>query len=108
MEVVELEKSNDTSRVDDLDSIWWHLITNVVECKVDILEEELDGEETVKELSWGVVFEDLHPDLLLLAVGTLHEVVGVAEVHVIRPHAPEFVTGLAGVILNTQSARVCD
>jgi len=40
MEVVELEKSNDTSRVDDFDSIWWHLITNVIEREVDILEEE--------------------------------------------------------------------
>ena len=75
----------------------------MIEGEVDVLEEERDGEETVKELAWGVILKHLHPNLLLLAVSTLNEVVRVAEVHVIRPHAAKFISSLAFDILNKVS-----
>ena len=101
-EVFKSEKSDYTSWMDDLNSVWRHFVTNEVEGQVDVLEEERDGEKTVEELAWGVVFQDLHPELLLFTVGALDEVVGVAEVHVIWPHAAELVGSSASVGLEEE------
>ena len=94
----ELEKSTNTSGMEDFDSVGGHLITNEVEGEVNVLEEEGNREESVEELAWGLVLQDLHPHLHLLTVGTLHEVVRVAEVHVIWPHTSKLVRGAAGFI----------
>ena len=94
----ELEESTNTSGMEDFDSVGGQLITNEVEGEVNVLEEEGNREESVEELAWGLVLQDLHPHLHLLAVGTLHEVVRVAEVHVIWPHATKFVWSAAGFI----------
>ena len=37
---VEFEESHDSGRVDDLASVWWHLVTDEVEGEVDVLKEE--------------------------------------------------------------------
>ena len=91
----EFEQTNDTSWMENFDSVRWHLVTNEVKGKVDVLKEQGDGEESIKELAWGSVFEYFHPNLHLLAVGTLHKIVRVAVVHVIWPHAAKFVWGAA-------------
>ena len=91
----ELEESTNTSGMEDFDSVGGHLITNEVEGEVNVLEEEGNREESVEELAWGLVLQDLHPHLHLLTVGTLHEVVRVAEVHVVWPHAAELVGSAA-------------
>ena len=46
-------------------------------------------------MTWGLILDDFHPGLHLLAVSTLHKVVRVAEVHVVWPHAAELVGGAA-------------
>ena len=93
--LIEFEESHDTSWMEDLNSVRWHFVAYEIEAEVDVLEEERDGEETIKELSWGIIFDHLHPDLLLFAVSTLNEIVRVAEVHVVWPHATELVAMLA-------------
>ena len=100
---VKSEQADNTGRVNNFDSVGWHLVTNEIEGEVDILEEEGDGEQTVEELAWGIILEDLHPHLLLFAVSTLHKVVGVTEVHVVWPHAAEFVTSMALLTLDMNS-----
>lgn len=81
--------------MEDFDSVRWHLVTNEVKGKVDVLKEQGNGEESIEELAWGSVFEYFHPNLHLLAVGTLNEIVRVAVVHVIWPHAAKFIWGAA-------------
>ena len=61
--------------MENFDSVWRHFISNEIERQVDVREEELHGEESIEELAWCVVFNDLHPNLLLLAVGALYEVI---------------------------------
>ena len=46
-------------------------------------------------MTWGLILDDFHPGLHLLAVSTLHKVVRVAEVHVVWPHAAELVGSAA-------------
>ena len=93
-----LEESANTGWVEDLDSVGWHLVSDEVEGEVDVLKEEGYREETIEELARGFIFSDLHPDLHLLTVCTLDEVVRVSEVHVLRPHAPKLVWGSARVL----------
>ena len=54
--------------MEHLYSVRGELVTDEVKREVDVLKEERDGEETVEELTWGLVLDDLHPNLLLLAV----------------------------------------
>ena len=61
--------------MENFDSIRRNFIADKVEAEIDVLQEERYREETVEELSWRVVFDDLHPDLLLLTVGALNKVV---------------------------------
>ena len=81
--------------MEDFDSVRWHLVTDEVKGEVDVLKEEWDSEESIKELAWCSIFEYFHPSLHLLAVGTLNEIVRVAIVHVIWPHATKFVWSTA-------------
>ena len=90
-----LEKSTHTSWVENFNSVRRHLISDEIKGEVDVLEEQRDGKETIEELSWGLIFSDLHPNLHLLTVCTLDKVVRVSEVHVLRPHAPKLVWGSA-------------
>ena len=90
-----LEKSTHTSWVENFNSVGRHLISNKIESEVDVLEEQRDGKETIEELSWGLIFSDLHPNLHLLTVCTLDKVVRVSEVHVLRPHAAKLIWGPA-------------
>ena len=46
-------------------------------------------------MTWGLILDDFHPGLHLLAIGTLHKVVRVTEVHVVWPHAAELVGSAA-------------
>ena len=90
-----LEQSTDSGRMEDFHSVWWHLISDEVEGKIDVLEEQRYGEKSIEELTWGLILDDFHPGLHLLAIGTLHKVVRVTEVHVVWPHAAELVGSAA-------------
>ena len=81
--------------MEDFDSVRWHLVTDEVKGEVNVLKEEWDSEESIKELAWCSIFDYFHPSLHLLAVGTLNEIVRVAVVHVIWPHATKFVWSTA-------------
>ena len=91
----EFEKTNNTCWVKNFDSVRWHLVTNEVKGEVDVLKEEWNSEESIEELAWCSVFDDFHPNLHLLAVSALNEIVRVAVVHVIWPHAAKFVWSTA-------------
>jgi hypothetical protein len=95
IETFKSEQPCDTSWMENFDSVGWHLVSNEIEREVDIREEELHREESIEELAWCVVFNDFHPNLLLFTVGALDEVIRMAKVHVIRPHAAELVASLA-------------
>ena len=69
------EEGTSSSWVKDFNSVRWELVANEIERQVDVLEEQCHREETFEELSWCFVFNDFHPNLLLLAVGALNEVV---------------------------------
>ena len=58
---IEFEKTDNTCWMNDFNSVRRHLITDEIEGEVDVLEEERQGEETVEELAWGIVFNNLHP-----------------------------------------------
>ena len=92
------EEGTSSSWVKDFNSVRWELVANEIERQVDVLEEQCHREETFEELSWRVIFDDLHPDLLLLAPGRLLEVVRVTEVHVIWPYAAKLVGSPAVII----------
>ena len=93
-----LEQSTDSSWMKDLHSVGWHLISDEVEGKIDVLEEQRDGEKSIEELTWGLIFPNLHPVLHLLTVCTLDKVVRVSEVHILWPHAAKFVWRSAGTL----------
>ena len=93
-----LEKSAYSSWVENFNSVGRHFISDKIEGEVDVLEEQRDGEKTIEELAWGLIFSDLHPNLHLLTVCTLDKVVRVSEVHVLRPHAAKFIWCSAGAL----------
>ena len=92
------EKSTHTSWVKNFNSVGRHLISDKIEGEIDVLKEQRDGKETIKELSWGLILSDLHSNLHLLTVCTLDKVVRVSEVHVLRPHAAKFIWCSAGAL----------
>ena len=99
VETLKSEQSCDTGRMEDFDSVRRHLVSDEIKRQVDVCKEELHRKQSIEELSWRIIFDNFHPNLLLLAVGALDKVIRVAEIHVLRPHAAEFVAILAGVIL---------
>ena len=80
-------------------SVGWHLISDEVKREINVLEEKSKREETLEELTWGVILNNLHPDLHLFAISTLDKVARVSEIHVLRPHAAKFIWDPAGALL---------
>ena len=99
VEAFKTEQPRHASWMQNLDSVWRHLVADEIERQVDVRKEELHRKEPIEELAWRVVFNDLHPNLLLFAVSALDEVIRMTEVHVIGPHAAELVAGLTSIVL---------
>ena len=51
VETFKSEQPCDTSWMENFDSVGWHLVSDEIKGKVDVLEEEADGEESIEELS---------------------------------------------------------
>ena len=82
------EQKHCSSRVDDLKSIWWHLISFVVERDVHILHEKGERVDVIEELPDFIILDDLEPVLLLFAEGGLPLVCGTTKAEVLRVGAP--------------------
>ena len=83
----EFEETMYSSRMQDLHSVMWEFVTDEVKREVNILKEEWKGCKSFEELANLLLLVHLLPHLLLLAVGTLLEVVSLIEIVVNGPDA---------------------
>ena len=83
----EFELGHSPSGVEDFEAIRRHFISWVVEGEVDVLREQRDRLQSSEELSRCVILDDFLPDLGLLAVSALLEVLWRVKVHVQWPDA---------------------
>ena len=84
----ELELRHCACGMEDFEAVCRHLIAWVVKAEVDVLQEQWQSLQPSEELARSRIFADFLPELGLLTVSTLSEVLIRIKVHVEWPNAP--------------------
>ena len=68
----EFEIGYSSSRMNDLESIWGHRVSLMIEREVHVFQEKREHVDVFEKLAYFFVFDNLKPVLLLFAKGGLH------------------------------------